>query len=138
MIRFQLRMRLTGPQAPEEWYLTIVYVMVHLGTLFLLLAQSPAMGDLLEWMYIPWMAFFYVSSAFLLLGFVLRSRIIEALSLPLVEVGLLSYVAAVLSHPPYGNLQLGIAVACFLLVGCMSLGWRYGHDLMKWGRHNVE
>lgn len=137
-MRQQVRLRLTGPLNPEEWYLTIVYVLTHVGAIFLWFAKSPAMSDLLSWMYIPWMATFYVSSAVVLLGFCLRVRIVEALCLPLVASGLLSYALAVVTHPPYGNHELGLAAGSFLSIGLVSISWRFGHDIMGWGKHHVE
>lgn len=135
----QFQLRLTGPRTPEEIYLTILYCLIHTGTLLLWYADSPPMNELLDWMYLPWMITFYVSSALLLFGLFLRVRVVEALSLPFVASGLFSNILAVLSHPPYGNHPLGIAASCFLGLGAVTVSWRFGHDIMGWGRKkNVE
>lgn len=137
-LRDQIRLRITGPLNAEEWYLTIVYVLTHLGAVFLWFAGSPAMIDLLEWMYLPWMATFYISSSVLLAGFFVRVRLIEALCLPLVASGLFSYALAVSTHPPYGNKELGLAAGSFFCIGFVSIVWRFSHDIMGWGRRHVE
>lgn len=115
--------------AYEEVCLILVYALTCIVAIALSIADSPAMQELLVWpiVYQIWLVPYAFSATSLVAVMIGKEHSLEMLCIPLTAAGTFTYALAITTHPPSGNLALGVAIGGAFMVAVTVLTFRFFH-----------